>query len=46
MSAEYMYDDELDDLNFYSKDVIERLLEDDEVSSREAGFMQGYQEAN
>ena len=41
-----LYDEELDELNFYSKDVIERLLEEDEVTSQEAGFMRGYQEAN
>jgi len=35
----------LDDESIYSEDVRERLLEDDEIDSMEAGFMQGYEEA-
>ncbi len=46
MDPEFLYDEEIDELNFYSKDVIEKLLEDDEMSSEEAGFMRGYEEAN
>jgi len=46
MDPEYLYDEELDELNFYSNDIIEKLLENDEMSSGEAGFMRGYEEAN
>jgi len=31
--------------NFYSEKVIDRLLEDDELSAGEEGFMIGYMEA-
>lgn len=44
--TELLYDEELDELNFYSKDLIEALLEDDELTAGEAGFMRGYEEAN
>ncbi len=36
-------DDVYDD--FYSLNVREKLLEDDEIDSREEGFMNGYEEA-
>ena len=36
---------ELDDDSIYSEEVRDRLLEDDELSPMEAGFMQGYDEA-
>ena len=35
-------DERLDDESIYSEDVREQLLEDDELSPMEAGFMQGY----
>ncbi|MDP3917133.1 MAG: hypothetical protein Q8Q42_02490 [Nanoarchaeota archaeon] len=34
-----------DDINFYDKNFIEDLNENDEVSSFEVGFMSGYLEA-
>lgn len=34
-----------DDTSIYSKDVRESLLEDDELSSAEEGFMNGYENA-
>ena len=34
-----------DDMNIYSKQLRESLLEDDELSSWEEGFMLGYEEA-
>ena len=37
-------DKEEDDINIYSKQVRESLLEDDELSSWEEGFMLGYEE--
>lgn len=46
METDMLYDEEIDELNFYSGDLIEKLLEDDEVSAGEAGFMRGYEEAN
>ena len=39
---EYFGDDE----NIYSEDVRELMLEDGELSPEEAGFMQGYDEAD
>ena len=36
---------ELDDDSIYSEEVRDKLLEDDELSPMEAGFMQGYDEA-
>jgi len=38
-------DENLDDESIYSEDVRDQLLEDDELSPMEAGFMQGYDEA-
>ena len=35
-------DESLDDESIYSEDVRDQLLEDDELSPTEAGFMQGY----
>lgn len=37
-------DKEEDDINIYSKRVRESMLEDDELSSWEEGFMLGYEE--
>ena len=37
-------DKEEDDINIYSRQVRESLLEDDELSSWEEGFMSGYEE--
>ena len=34
-----------DDMNIYSKQLRESLLEDDELSAAEEGFMHGYDEA-
>lgn len=38
-------DDWVDDENVYSEDARNILVEDDELSTEEAGFMQGYDEA-
>ena len=38
-------DVEMDDESIYSEKVRDQLLEDDELSPMEAGFMQGYDEA-
>ena len=38
-------DENLDDESIYSESVRDQLLEDDELSSVEAAFMQGYDEA-
>ena len=35
-------DDFEEDLNFYSKELIEEDLENDEINSEEEGFMIGY----
>ena len=37
-------DNEEDDTNIYSRQIRESLLEDDEISSWEEGFMSGYDE--
>ena len=34
-----------DDINFYSKNVRESLLDDDELSPMEEAFMNGYEDA-
>ena len=34
-----------DDENIYSEGIRDRLLEDDEMSPEEAGFMKGYDDA-
>ena len=34
-----------DDINIYSKDVRELLLDDDELSPAEEAFMNGYEDA-
>ena len=34
-----------DDINIYSKDVRELLLDDDELSPTEEAFMNGYEDA-
>lgn len=38
-------EDDKDDISIYSRKVREELLEDDELSSIEEAFMQGYDEA-
>ena len=38
-------EDDKDDISIYSRKVREELLEDDELSSVEEAFMQGYDEA-
>ncbi|MCH8328960.1 MAG: hypothetical protein IIB81_01040 [Nanoarchaeota archaeon] len=49
MGKKFLLDEELDviieDDSIYSKDVRDRLVEDDELSPEEAGFMKGYDEA-
>jgi len=35
----------LDDESIYSEDVRDQLLDDDELTPSEAGFMKGYDEA-
>jgi len=35
-----------DELSFYDQDQREKMMEDDEISAEEAGFMQGYEEAD
>ena len=48
MKKEFLYgmeERELDDESIYSEQVRDQLVEDDELSSMEAGFMQGYDEA-
>lgn len=43
----YISDDEesKDDIDFYSRDVRESLLDDDELSPMEEAFMSGYEDA-
>ena len=36
-------DNEQDDINIYSKQVRESMLEDDELSPMEEAFMEGYE---
>ena len=38
-------DDEEDDINIYSKDVRESMLDDDELTPMEEAFMNGYEDA-
>ena len=38
-------DENLDDESIYSERVRDQLVEDDELSPLEAGFMQGYEES-
>ena len=38
-------DDEEDDINIYSKDVRESMLDDDELTPLEEAFMNGYEDA-
>ena len=37
-------DEEIDELDFYSEGMVEELLDGDEVTAAEAGFMRGYDE--
>lgn len=37
--------EDIEDESIYSEDVREQLLDDDEISPEEAGFMKGYDEA-
>ena len=39
-----IYFEDTDDLDIYSEDVMEAMLEDDEISDIESGFMHGYME--
>ncbi len=36
-------EDRYEDLDIYDEDFIDELVEDDEISSEEAGFMMGYE---
>ncbi len=49
MEKEILVDKEivegLDDESIYNEDVRNQLVEDDELSPTEAGFMQGYDDA-
>ncbi len=45
MSSWYEHDDAEESDDFYSEVEIETLLEDDEISTAEEAFMQGYLEA-
>jgi len=40
-----LVDENLDDESIYSEQVRDQLVEDDELSPLEAGFMQGYEES-
>ena len=40
-----IYFEDIDDLDIYSEDVMEAMLEDDEISVAESGFMRGYMES-
>lgn len=39
---DFFEDEDLEDENFYTEDGIESALEEDEISSEEAGFMKGF----
>ena len=41
----YKNEESEDDLNIYSKDVRESLLDDDELTPSEEAFMSGYEDA-
>ncbi|HLG23509.1 MAG TPA: hypothetical protein VI564_01105 [Candidatus Nanoarchaeia archaeon] len=43
--GQYLEHSDEDDLNIYSSDVRELLLEDDELSPMEEAFMNGYESA-
>jgi len=49
MKNEFLSDEEFDEIleddSIYSENVREQLLEDDELSPMEAGFMKGYDES-
>ena len=49
MKIEFLMDEEIDEIteddSIYSEDVRDQLLEDDEISPSELGFMNGYDEA-
>lgn len=44
MSKEEQKEKDVDDLDVYSDDDVNDLVESDEISDEEAGFMQGYLE--
>jgi len=44
MEEQLFDEDVIDDLDFYSEDIIEKLLEYDELTGEEAAFMRGYEE--
>ncbi len=39
-------EDYLEDFDFYSEDLRDKMMEEDEISSSEAAFMQGYDQAD
>ena len=45
LRRKYRDDEDSDDINIYSKNVRELLLEDDELSPMEEAFMNGYEDA-
>jgi len=45
MTGKKPHDAEIDD-DPYDKESVERMLEDDQLEPKEAGFMEGYQEPN
>tara|TARA_B100001964_G_C14141586_1_gene557690 strand:+ start:43 stop:198 length:156 start_codon:yes stop_codon:yes gene_type:complete len=49
MGNNFLWDEDIDpnveDDSIYSEDVREQLLDDDELSPSEVGFMKGYDEA-
>ena len=49
MKMKILFDEEVDEIiendNIYSEDVRDQLLDDDEISPSELGFMKGYDEA-
>jgi hypothetical protein len=40
-----MVEQEIDEENIYAEDSVEMLLDEDEISAEEEGFMLGYMEA-
>ena len=47
MTVKSMHEDyDIDDLTFYDERSREVMMDDDELSPEEAGFMQGYDEAD
>ncbi len=45
LKRKYRSDENEDDVNIYSKDVRESMLDDDELTPMEEAFMNGYEDA-